>query len=530
MRALGQAKYKQLGCMWGKNSNIQERAWLQFADEAITIASSDKNAQTLMNVFVAWCSWAGMKIRIDKCHSFGMRKENDIYRQYLPAISSGVDQIRAVPIGESFTYLGKLFNSNMNKDEAKAQLLSKLDKLLLKLSSLAIKPQLKLRILKFVIFPKISFELKIYDFALTWINNSLDSVIHSHIRRWLELPISSCSQEIASLPTKMCGFDIPSLRTYATHSRLTVRSGLKNSANSDIRQLWQETSVKNILIDSALNKSNSLLSAKKCITLEARNVAMKHIETIELQGRSISSIIDNINKAKICQWSNSLQLLPATLFCFVRKALIQQLPTMSNLYRWGKNLVNQCPLCGQTQTNKHVLSNCSAPVALQRYKTRHDAILYIVCNWMKSVMSADSVLFADIGGYRPLGEIFEKLRPDIAVVKADVIYLCELTICHETNLRKSKDFKLNKYCNIESDLKSEYSAFKLELHSLEMSVLGFMSDFSNFTKAVSIDLLPETVHPNLIRNVISNSYNIYLNRNNADLCLTVRSNTNDNPT
>ena len=119
MRALGQAKYKQLGYMWGKNSNIQERAWLQFADDAIIVASSNKNAQTLMNVFVAWCSWAGMKIRIDKCHSFGMRKENDICRQYLPALSSGVDQIRAVPIGESFTYLGKLFNSSMNKDELK---------------------------------------------------------------------------------------------------------------------------------------------------------------------------------------------------------------------------------------------------------------------------------------------------------------------------------------------------------------------------------------------------------------------------
>ena len=166
-----------------------------------------------MNVFGAWCTWAGMKVRIDKCHSFGMRKENGIYKQYLPAIVSCSDQIPAVPIGSSFTYLGKLFNSNMTKDEAKIIVQDKLNKMLQKLSSLAISPQLKIKILKLVIFPKLSFELKIYDFAGTWISITLDGAVISNIRRWLEPPISSCVREIISLPTKLCGPNIPTLQT-----------------------------------------------------------------------------------------------------------------------------------------------------------------------------------------------------------------------------------------------------------------------------------------------------------------------------
>jgi hypothetical protein len=372
---------------------------------------------------------------------------------------------------------------------------------------------MKLNILKQVICPHISFELKVYDFAETWLSGTLDGLVHAQIRRWLELPVSTCVEEIATLPKKMCGLGIPSLLAYARNLRLTVRAGLKNSASHDVRQLWTETSVRNISIDSALISSASLPTAKKVIKLQTLNAAVQHIRTLQLQGASITSVIENIKSSTISTWSKCVQSLPAPLFNFTRKGLQQQLATLSNLCRWGKAHEPTCPLCKQVQTNKHVLSNCTAPCALQRYKLRHDAILFILCNWLKTVMIPDAQLYADISGFAPLENLFSSLRPDIAVVLKDAVYLCELTVCHETNLCKSRDYKRHKYAAIRLNLNDVHNHYAVKLYTVELSVLGFLSDCTDFIKSVSTTPLPQSVCMNLMRNVIGNSFNIYLNRN-----------------
>ena len=403
----------------------------------------------------------------------------------------------------------------MDKEEAKAIVLNKLTKLLKTLSSLALKPQTKLAILQRVIYPRISFELKVYDFALTWITNSLDSLVHAHIRQWLELPISTCLEEIASLPVKMCGLNLPSLRNYAVNLRTTVRFGLKSSSNSDMRHLWNVTSRMNanINVDSAVSKSTSVLNAKKSIKIQVQNAALNHVTSLELQGLCIKAAIDNIKSSTITAWSKTINSLPTVLFKFTRKGLQQQLPTSSNLSRWGKIPPTPCPLCKEPQTNKHVLSNCSATCALDRYKLRHDSILLILCNWLKTVLVKDAALHADIPGFQPIGSIFVNFRPDIVVILKDTVHVCELTVCHETNLEKSRNYKCNKYENIQNNLKTEYLKFITVLHTIEMSVLGFMSDCSSFTKTVANSKIPNDIYANMICNVIGNSYNIYLNRN-----------------
>ena len=202
------------------------------------------------------------------------------------------------------------------------------------------------------------------------------------------------------------------------------------------------------------------------------------------------------------------------MFCFVRKSLQQQLPTLANLLRWGKALSASCPLCNQLQTNKHVLSNCSSISALHRYKLRHDAILLIICNWIKSVSAVS--IYADIPGFEPLSVLFQSLRPDIAIVKAKVIYICELTVCHESNMIKSREYKLSKYNNINHNLRNIYKDHSIVTTSLEVSVLGFISDCSMFMNSVVNQVIPNCISDNIIRNVIYNSYGIYLNRNKID--------------
>ena len=173
-----------------------------------------------------------------------------------------------------------------------------------------------------------------------------------------------------------------------------------------------------------------------------------------MQGRSISSIIENLFKTAISRWTRELDKLAAPLVNFVRKALVQQLPTVANLVQWGKSQDPLGLLCkNASQTNKHVLSNCVA--ALDRYTELHDAILGILANWISNNTKPDREIFVDlsIGTHGPLSNLFHSLRPDVAILSANSVDTLEQTVCHQTNLANSKQYKSLKYAGIRSDIK-----------------------------------------------------------------------------
>ena len=144
MLTLKQTRYATLGYLWSWLSNHIERAWMQFADDALIIANNDKNAQVMINVFTVWCKWADMLIRIDKCSTFGMRKEKATYLQYLPNVFIDGTQIPQIGLDLDFVYLGKYFNFGMNQIQARRDVTEKLSHLLSRIIHLLIKPQTKL--------------------------------------------------------------------------------------------------------------------------------------------------------------------------------------------------------------------------------------------------------------------------------------------------------------------------------------------------------------------------------------------------
>ena len=128
----------------------------------------------------------------------------------------------------------------------------------------------------------------------------------------------------------------------------------------------------------------------------------------------------------------------------------------THLVRWGKSQDDCCPLCGQKQSNLHMLSNCSSTAALANYKDRHNAIL----------------------------ELFQSYCPDIAINDPPNVFTLELTVCHEENLLKSRECKEQKYSNLENNLHEQYLNCNLRNFTIEVSTLGFISDNSTFCQPV----------------------------------------------
>ena len=119
-------------------------------------------------------------------------------------------------------------------------------------------------------------------------------------------------------------------------------------------------------------------------------------------------------------WGKAVEYMSACIFNFSRKALLQILPTTSMLFRWNRSTDPFCTLCASSipRTNKHVLSNCGSVAALYRYTIRHNSILEIPVQWLRSSVTSDLLIYANLPGINvlPVRDLFKGVRPDIAIV------------------------------------------------------------------------------------------------------------------
>ena len=120
----------------------------------------------------------------------------------------------------------------------------------------------------------------------------------------------------------------------------------------------------------------------------------------------------------------------------------------------------------------------------------------------------------------PVGDLFQSYRPDIAVACADSIYVLELTVCHETNMIHSHDYKKNKYKDIGRYGSTLAGNRKIVPHFMEVSTLGFIADISDFTKALKIPMMPDNLKRSIVIAALKSSFSIYCNRNNAAIDVT----------
>ena len=195
----------------------------------------------------------------------------------------------------------------------------------------------------------------------------------------------------------------------------------------------------------------------------------------------------------------------------------QQLPTLSNLVKWGKATNNQCPLCSLPQTNKHVLSNCSNNNVLTRFTTRHDKILEIIANWFLSKIASNTniKMFVDLKNknFNQCSDLFTNLRPDLAFIKGNTVHVLELTVCHETNINSSKKFKLDKYKYLANHKSSIIEHHEIKVSTCEVTVLGFLAIDHEVLSFLNIDNCDSIFRDTLTKSAIQSSFDIYLLRN-----------------
>ena len=104
-----------------------------------------------------------------------------------------------------------------------------------------------------------------------------------------------------------------------------------------------------------------------------------------------------------------------------------------------------------------------------------------MCHYLSEFENAGFKLYADLLGFKSPTELFNRLIPDIALVRNDKLVFKELTCCFETNFAKSRRYEINRYENIKTDWKN--SKWTVDKIFVEASSLGFVTkDFNRFKK------------------------------------------------
>ena len=107
-----------------------------------------------------------------------------------------------------------------------------------------------------------------------------------------------------------------------------------------------------------------------------------------------------------------------------------------------------CPFCLLPESLLHVVSGCNTYLSEGRYTWRHDSILNFLALSFQSVH--DSIIYADLPDFiNPSAITGDNLRPDLLLVLPNkCLYILELTVGFESNIRKNSERKHTKYSDL----------------------------------------------------------------------------------
>ena len=476
-------KDEKISCLgYVNNVSLNPCHWFQFADDTALISAHEEDNQHLTNVVSKWCTWADLSIRVEKCHTFGMKKYTSKVVQYEPVITLLGKRIPPIQSGESFTYLGKQFNFEMNFEEIKSELINEINDYLSKIDLFTMKPFSKIRVVQTYVYSKLRWRFSIYPLTVTWIQQNLDSVVSRYLRKWLHIPISGNVSHL-QFPKSKLGVDFCSMADIYQQCQMSVRRVLRGSTNADIQHLYAVTSSKNVNINEIIENAAIETSDRYALkTTTDKELAHRNfVETwssfisLKEQNTLIIRLMETCHKKIIKLWQKIVTEMPTSITCFARRALILSLGNNSNLKRWNIRESQNCDLCNRSQTQLHVFSFCPTALKQHRYTWRHNSILVTIIHHLKVLTGPDIQLYADCpdSGLNCTSTLFRSLRPDVVLIYRSEVYVIELTVPYETNCLIAKRRKEERYRNLKEELRINCDSF--DVITLEVTTLGFVS-------------------------------------------------------
>ena len=180
IRYIADQKFKQFGFPL---NTLYPTHCFQLADDAAVIPGLENENQILLNHFTRWFNWSGIKIRVGKCITFGIKQSAISSVQFLPKLIINNSLLPNVERNNSFKYLGRFFDYSMNNSDHMSALISTINDLMTKIDCLPCHPKSKLLPYHRFSPSKLSWHLTIADLIKTWAIDNLDSIVIGYVRK-----------------------------------------------------------------------------------------------------------------------------------------------------------------------------------------------------------------------------------------------------------------------------------------------------------------------------------------------------------
>ena len=286
------------------------------------------------------------------------------------------------------------------------------------------------------------------------------------------------------------------------------------------RMKFRPTTLVDSIISEDQHRSSKALStvAKALLVEEEDSEKHQSLCQLSLQGEMARSWESSSPEL----WARAVQDLPPEPMKFALNASLNTLPTNANLHTWGKKPTDICPLCQTTrQTLVHVLNNCPRAMELRRYSSRHNSVLQVIGDFIKSHLAPHFSISIDSPS-----EVYSfphhisptNLRPDI-VWWSDhqrELWLFELTVSFESQVADARARKRTKYYDLVEAGKA--AGYRTELITVEVGSRGMLgvSDLDDLREAIDATRKDfSTLTLQIIRTAILGSFYIWGSRNSV---------------
>ena len=206
---------------------------LQYADYTCLLADGPAPCRQLLETTNQWLRWSGMNPKIPKCCSLSIQASTGT--PFNPELSLNDTPIPY--LGDStINFLGAPVSFVRKKMDIRQSVKTKLEVLLQRVDASLVTRQQKLRLYKLAVCPRLTWELSINSFPITFVEKDLMVLATRYLKKWAGLA-KPADPSCLYLPKSTGGLELPSLVTMYKKLQTSKAATLMMSQDSTVRHL-----------------------------------------------------------------------------------------------------------------------------------------------------------------------------------------------------------------------------------------------------------------------------------------------------
>ena len=157
---------------------------LQYADDTCLVSDGPSSCRSMLHFTDKWLQWSQMKAKVSKCQAMAI--EGSTGRVYDPELHIAGGEIPFV--GNSpVRFLGGTIQIPRNLTSAREAIEGKLTRLLQQVDATLVTRKQKLELFRLGVCPRLSWDLTISEFPVSWLEKTLDRITIRYLKKWAGL-------------------------------------------------------------------------------------------------------------------------------------------------------------------------------------------------------------------------------------------------------------------------------------------------------------------------------------------------------